>query len=82
MAQAKGVELEGASAATLWQRLSIQARVEYADLSGRASAALEGLALKLLDPVPDGHASVTPAGVPRKQHFLSEAAPVASVRSS
>lgn len=41
----KGVELEAASAATLWQRLSFQGRVEYADLSARASAALEGLAL-------------------------------------
>jgi hypothetical protein len=41
----KGVELELTSAATVWRRLSLQARVEYADLSARASAALEGLAL-------------------------------------
>lgn len=41
----KGVELELTSAATVWQRLSLQGRVEYADLSARASAALEGLAL-------------------------------------
>lgn len=41
----QGVEVELTTAASLWQRLSVQARVEYADLSGRASAALEGLAL-------------------------------------
>jgi AsmA-like C-terminal region len=41
----KGVEFELTSAATVWQRLSLQGRVEYADLSARASAALEGLAL-------------------------------------
>ena len=41
----KGVELELTSAATVWQRLSLQARVEYADLSARAGLALDGLAL-------------------------------------
>ncbi|HEX5768518.1 MAG TPA: AsmA family protein, partial [Burkholderiales bacterium] len=39
----KGVELEGSSAATLWRRLTVQARFEYADLSARASAVVEGL---------------------------------------
>lgn len=41
----KGVDVELNSAATLWQRLSLQGRVEYADLSARAAVALEGLAL-------------------------------------
>jgi hypothetical protein len=41
----KGVGLEGSSAATHWRRLTLQARVEYADLSARASATLDGLAL-------------------------------------
>jgi AsmA-like C-terminal region/AsmA family len=41
----KGVELRLNAAATLWQRLSAQARVEYADLSARAGLQLEGLAL-------------------------------------
>ncbi|HET9352221.1 MAG TPA: hypothetical protein VFO02_12935, partial [Burkholderiales bacterium] len=40
----KGVELEAESGATFWQRLALQARVEYADLSARGSAVLEGLA--------------------------------------
>jgi hypothetical protein len=40
----KGVQLEATGAATLWQRLSVEARVEYADLSASASAALEGFA--------------------------------------
>jgi hypothetical protein len=48
-----GVQLEASSAATLWQRLSVKARVEYADLSARASATLEGLALdKDVPPAP------------------------------
>jgi hypothetical protein len=40
----KGVELELTSAATLWQRLSVQARVEYADLSARGGLTVDGLA--------------------------------------
>jgi hypothetical protein len=39
----KGVELEAASASTLWQLLSVKARVEYADLSARAGLQIEGL---------------------------------------
>jgi hypothetical protein len=38
-----GVELDLATAASLWKRLSIQARVEYADLSARAAVALDAL---------------------------------------
>jgi len=41
----KGVELELTSAASLWQRLSLRARVEYADLSARAGLQLDGLTL-------------------------------------
>jgi len=41
----KGVDLELTTASNLWQRLSVEARVEYADLSARAGLALEGLAL-------------------------------------
>ncbi len=41
----KGVELELASAANLWKRLSVEARVEYHDLSARAAVALDALAL-------------------------------------
>jgi uncharacterized protein involved in outer membrane biogenesis len=41
----KGVELELSSAANLWKRLSVEARVEYADLAARATIALEALAL-------------------------------------
>jgi hypothetical protein len=41
----KGVELELATAANLWKRLSVEARVEYDDLSARATVALDALAL-------------------------------------
>ena len=41
----KGVELELATAANLWKRMSVEARVEYADLAARAAIALDGFAL-------------------------------------
>ena len=41
----KGVQLELSSAANLWKRLSVEARVDYADLAARAAIALEALAL-------------------------------------
>ena len=40
----RGVDLELATSATLWKRLSLEARVEYEDLSARAAIALDGLA--------------------------------------
>ena len=40
-----GVQLELTAASTLWKRLSLEARVEYADLSARAAVALDALAL-------------------------------------
>jgi hypothetical protein len=40
-----GVQLELTAASTLWKRLSLDARVEYADLSARAAVVLDGLAL-------------------------------------
>src|SRR6476646_2379127 len=41
----KGVTLELSSAASLWKRLSVEARVDYADLAARAAIALEALAI-------------------------------------
>jgi hypothetical protein len=40
---AKGVELELAAASNLWKRLSIEGRIEYADLSARAQVELDAL---------------------------------------
>jgi hypothetical protein len=40
-----GVALELSTAANLWKRLSVEARVEYDDLSAKATVALDGLAL-------------------------------------
>jgi hypothetical protein len=39
----KGVQLELSSAANLWKRLSVEARLDYADLAARAAIALEAL---------------------------------------
>ena len=39
----RGVALELTTAASLWKRLSLQARAEYADLSARAAFVLDGL---------------------------------------
>ena len=41
----KGVQLELSTAANLWKRLSVEARVDYADLAARATVAVEALTL-------------------------------------
>src|SRR5262249_15318495 len=41
----KGVELQLSSAANLWKRLSVEARVDYADLAARAAIAVEALSV-------------------------------------
>jgi len=47
---ANGVGLELDAASTQWKRLTAQARVEYADLSGRADVALDALAIDKVIP--------------------------------
>jgi hypothetical protein len=42
---AKGVDLELAAASNLWKRLSVEGRIEYADLSARADVELDALVL-------------------------------------
>ena len=41
----KGVDLQLSTAASLWKRLSVEARVDYADLAARAAIALEALVI-------------------------------------
>jgi hypothetical protein len=41
----KGVDLQLSSAANVWKRLSVEARVDYADLAARATIAVEALSL-------------------------------------
>jgi uncharacterized protein involved in outer membrane biogenesis len=41
----KGVEVQVSTGANLWKRLSVEARVDYADLGARATIALEALAI-------------------------------------
>ena len=41
----KGVDLQLSTGASLWKRLSVEARVDYADLAAHAAIALEALAI-------------------------------------
>ena len=41
----KGVELQLSTGASFWKRLSVEARVDYADLAARATVAVEALTL-------------------------------------